>query len=120
MGRPSIGEKAMSSSERARRHRNKKRLRARRIKEAPVVMREWLLIEAAFREPTRGILENIVRICWAAQRDGYLSNADELVKSWDFIADYLSETMREIASSSAYRATLGLNVSSFKRRVLPG
>ena len=100
MGRPPIGEKAMSSSERARRHRNKKRLRERLINEAPIVQREWLLIEAAFREPTRGILENMVRIYWAAQRDDRLSNADadELLKSWDFIAGYLSETMREIVA----------------------
>jgi hypothetical protein len=70
------------------------------MKGAPIVRREWLLIEAAFREPTRGILENMIRKCWALQRDGRLSNADldELVKSWDFIADYLSETMREIAA----------------------
>jgi hypothetical protein len=99
MGRPPIGKKAMSSSERAQRHRNKKRRLANFSKEGSM-QREWLLIEAAFTEPTRGILENIFRIGLAAQHADFMpaANLDELFKGWDFIANYLNETMREIAS----------------------
>jgi hypothetical protein len=91
MGRPPIGEKAMSSSERAQRHRNNKRLRA----QAPRAERAWLINAVVLRLTA---LEKVAGECRAAHLDGHLSDADakELVKRWDFIAELFSEPMRDV------------------------
>jgi hypothetical protein len=89
MGRPPIGEKAMSSSERAQRHRNEKRLLAHFNKEA-FTERKWILIEAAVRGPTHEIHNILFRIGFA------IGGGEEF--QLGFSTDYLSETMREIAS----------------------
>jgi hypothetical protein len=98
MGRPPIGDKVMTSSERAQRYRNKKRRRAQRIREAPWLQREWLLMEMAVREPTRGIIEKLVRTYWAVLKGVPDGDIEEVVKCWDIIAEHLCETMREVSA----------------------
>jgi hypothetical protein len=96
MGRPPIGEKAMSSSERAQRYRSKKR-RLSLFNKEKVTQREWLLIEAALSGPKQESRDIMFGIGLAVQCGRHLSDADfnEMVRSGD-IEKIVSETTCEI------------------------
>jgi hypothetical protein len=102
-GRPTFasqGKQRRSDAQRSRESYKRKQARAQLLEGTRITRKEVLLVEAAFREPTRGILEGMINKLWASQVDERLSEADfyEICKSWAFIQDYVSEAMPEIES----------------------
>lgn len=78
MGRPLIGERAMTSYERAQRYRNKKRRLANVFNKKAFTQEDWALIEAALGGPTHEKGNKLViGLTLASQRVDHLSNAKD-------------------------------------------
>jgi hypothetical protein len=83
MGRPPIGKKAMSSSERAQRHRNKKRQLAQFNKVA-IQQREGSVLETLLWGPTNESSDKWFRMGWALG----VQSAKAVARSWEFISRF--------------------------------